>query len=113
MSEISDPVAPSAPSADSKILVEVEADLEPLIPKFMNHLKDYLATLHAAVAQDDLDTVKRTAHIMKGAGGYGFDAITEMAVTLERAAEAGERDRIKAEIAAVERYVARVEVVYV
>ena len=50
---------------------------------------------------------------MKGSGeGYGFDAITGIGRSLERAAQARQSERIRALVGELVTYLERVEVVY-
>ena len=50
---------------------------------------------------------------MKGAGGgYGFDEITNLGAAIERAALAGDAGAVEAATAALEDYLARVDIVH-
>jgi len=56
-----------------KVIEIIDADLEPLILKFMSNTQRELAELRKALAEEDFSTVQRLGHNTKGAGfGYGF-----------------------------------------
>lgn len=79
--------APAAP-----IVSEMDdPDMEELVAKFVDSMKGHATTLDSALRADDRETVRRTAHQLKGAaGGYGFPSITSAAERLEMAAREGE-----------------------
>jgi len=100
-------------SAEEKIIVLVDRDLEGLIPRFMDNRRNDIVTLGMAVAQDDYETVGSLAHGLKGCGaGYGFHEITEIGVGLELAAKANDRQEIQKWIDRLAEYLIRVEIVY-
>lgn len=96
-----------------KIVVQVDADLEDLIPGYLqNRRKDAEAILQALESQD-FETIRVLGHTMKGTGGgYGFDAITEMGRVLEEAAKSQNTQAIQQEVAALLGYLEAVEVVF-
>jgi len=95
-----------------KIVVQVDADLEDLIPEYLqNRLKDAETTLQALENQD-FETIRVLGHTMKGTGGgYGFDAITEMGRGLEAAAKDKNVHAIRQGAADLLDYLQAVEVV--
>lgn len=96
-----------------KIVVQVDADLEDLIPGYLqNRRKDADAILEALENQD-FETIRILGHTMKGTGGgYGFDAITDIGQALEEAAKSRQVQAIRQEVAALLDYLQAVEVVY-
>lgn len=95
------------------LVVHVEADFEPLMPKFMTNRKKEVVTMRKALAQQDFETVRKVAHGMKGAGGsYGFDRVTAMAATIEQAAKTGTGSTIDTELAQLGTYLDQVQVVF-
>jgi len=101
------------PDDSHALIVHIEADFEELLPKFMTNRKNEIVAMRDALALQDLDTIRKVAHGMKGAGGsYGFDHITAMAATIEQAAKAGSADPIAPELALLERYLDQVQVVF-
>ena len=77
------------------ITVEVDSDLEPIIPRYFELQRQGLDELAHAVAGGDAETVRLAGHKMKGTGSsYGFPRLTELGAAIERAAVAG--DLVKA-----------------
>jgi HPt (histidine-containing phosphotransfer) domain-containing protein len=104
---------PQAVDDTSTEIVSIDASFEPLIPKFMTNRKKEVVVMEEALAAKDLDTVRKVAHGMKGAGGsYGFDRISEMASTIEQAAKAGNASPIARDLPALSSYLDRIKVVY-
>jgi len=100
-------------SSHDAVIVHVEADFEPLLPKFMTNRKKEVVTMREALAQQDFETVRKVAHGMKGAGGsYGFDRVTAMAAIIEQAAKTGTAATIDTELAQLGAYLEQVQVVF-
>ncbi len=101
-------------NAPDKIIVEVDADLEDLIPGFLDRRQQDLQTLRAALDTADFEQIQQLAHTLKGVGGgYGFDTITSISEHIQLAAENRRADEIETELAALTNYLERVEVIYV
>ncbi|ULA62258.1 MAG: Hpt domain-containing protein [Nitrospira sp.] len=99
--------------ASQALIVHIESDFEPLLPKFMTNRKKEVVAMRDALAQQDFETIRKIAHGMKGAGGsYGFDCITTMAATMEQAAKSGAADPIRIELDALATYLEQVQVVF-
>lgn len=105
---------PNQPANTGEILiVHVEADFEPLMPKFMTNRKKEVVTMREALAQQDFETIRKVAHGMKGAGGsYGFDRVTAMAAIIEQAAKTATGSTIDTELAQLGAYLDHVQVVF-
>ncbi|MEM9491642.1 MAG: Hpt domain-containing protein, partial [Myxococcota bacterium] len=88
--------------AAAPTVVRVSADIEDLIPLFMEHRQRDLDQLPALLAAGDFDSVRRIGHNMKGSGAaYGLDHISTLGARLERCAAAGDRagvERLGAEL---------------
>ncbi len=70
-----------------RVIVQVDEDLSDLIPGFLTHKRDEVATIFEAVTRRDYAAISSLAHRIKGEGGsYGFDSMTEMGRSLENAA---------------------------
>ncbi|WP_147821161.1 Hpt domain-containing protein [Salidesulfovibrio onnuriiensis] len=70
-----------------KVVEIIDADLEPLIPKFMTNTRRELGEMKDALAAGDFSTVQRLGHNAKGAGfGYGFTQMGELGKGIEQAA---------------------------
>ena len=95
------------------IVVQVDKDLEDLIPEFLDNRRSDVESIRSAVANHDYETVRVLGHSMKGSGGgYGFDDITEIGAALEQAAKRKDNTAIGDELEKLASYLARIEVVY-
>lgn len=62
-----------------------DPDMAELIEMFVAELPERVGALKNAIANQDVDTLRRLSHQLKGAaGGYGFDAITDIARDVEQ-----------------------------
>jgi HPt (histidine-containing phosphotransfer) domain-containing protein len=96
-----------------RIIVHVDPDLADLIPGYLANREKDIAAIHEAVGKKDLDTVRILGHSMKGSGGgYGFKTITDIGMLLEKAAQEGLNDGIRAQIERLDDYLRRIEIVY-
>ncbi|MBX3334024.1 MAG: Hpt domain-containing protein [Nitrospira sp.] len=94
-------------------IVSVDASFEPLIPKFMTNRKKEILTMQESLTAQDLDSVRKVAHGMKGAGGsYGFDRVSEIAAVIEQAAKDGDAATIEHNLSLLGSYLERIKVVY-
>jgi CheY-like chemotaxis protein len=67
-----------------------DPDLAELVLAFVASLPDRIRDLRGAIDREDVPTVRRVAHQLKGAGGgYGFPAITDAAGAVESAIDRG------------------------
>lgn len=97
-----------------KIRVEVEADLEDLIPGYLGNLAKNLDKIDEALQGSDFETSRVLGHNMKGSGGgYGFDYISEMGKKIESASKESDASPVQEAVAALRDYLERVDVVYV
>lgn len=99
--------------SNDKIVVTVDADLEDLIPGFLENRSRELISLRDALDSRNFQTIQSIGHSMKGVGGgYGFDGITDLGKDLEDAARAQDQDGITALIEKYADYLERIEVRY-
>lgn len=97
----------------NRIVVRVDSDLEELIPGFLESMQARSQRIRRALADGDFDAVRAVGHDMKGSGaGYGFDAITDMGASLERAASAGDSASMSHQLELLANYLGRVDVVF-
>jgi CheY-like chemotaxis protein len=93
--------------------IQVDAYLRDLVPGFLEHKREDAGTIRAAIDRADYETISQIGHKMKGEGGsYGFDAVTEMGATLERAALDKDLDTARHTLDAITEYLESVDVVY-
>ncbi|HJT21966.1 MAG TPA: Hpt domain-containing protein [Nitrospira sp.] len=96
-----------------RVTVTIDADLEEIVPRFLDNRRQDLTTLRAAMQHDDLHMVRLLGHRMKGdGGGYGFDAISAIGEALEQAALREDRMAMMQQIGRLGDFLARVDVVY-
>ncbi len=99
---------------DEKILVEIDVDLEELIPEFLEMKRSDIRSIDTYIKEKDFEKIRIIGHSMKGAGsGYGFDRITEIGADIERAAENDDSKTIALKNAELSDYLNRVEMIYV
>jgi HPt (histidine-containing phosphotransfer) domain-containing protein len=95
------------------IQVRVDADLEELMPRFMENRREDIKAIESALAAGDFETIETVAHGLKGSGGgYGFDEITRIGIALERAAKVQSRGDIQKSLDHLARYLTQVEIIY-
>jgi HPt (histidine-containing phosphotransfer) domain-containing protein len=96
-----------------KLVVAVEQQIATLVPRFLAHRAADVGKLSAAVADADFETIRATAHAMKGAGGaYGFPEISRLGAALEECALHRDAAAISELVANLKDYLGRVEVKY-
>lgn len=99
--------------SDEKILVSIDADLEDLIPGFLENRNADLGTLRSHLENSDFANIKSIGHSLKGVGGgYGFERITEIGAGLEAAALQEDNNKISELLESYADYLARIEIVY-
>ena len=100
-------------NAEDAIPVQIDQDLEGIIPGFLENRRRDVQTLETALQENNLTAIRTIGHRMKGdGGGYGFDAISMMGEAIEQAAAREDRDAIRRQTAELIDFLARVTVVY-
>jgi PAS domain S-box-containing protein len=109
----SSPVVANGDCRMKRQLIQIEAYLRDLVPGFLEHKRADTGTIRAAIDRADYDTISQIGHKMKGEGGsFGFDAVTEMGATLERAAQDKDLDTARHTLKEFTDYLESVDVVY-
>jgi signal transduction histidine kinase/HPt (histidine-containing phosphotransfer) domain-containing protein/ActR/RegA family two-component response regulator len=90
-----------APPATSDLIVSQlpmdDEDFREIVIEFIDRLDDQMQQLHNAAAADDLGTIEKVAHMIKGSGGSaGFPAFTNPANQLMLLARSGESSGVDA-----------------
>lgn len=97
----------------SGIRVVIDADLEDLIPRFLQSRHQDLDTLSTALEQGDSERISKVGHRLKGAAGsYGFADLSDMGVELQALAQRNDLERVAAVVECIADYLARVDIVY-
>jgi len=98
---------------DEKIIVQVDAELEDLIPGFLENRRKDVKTLEQALGKGEYETIRKLGHTLKGAGGgYGFGTITDIGRSLENAAKEKNDEEIRKWVGELSNYLQSVEVVF-
>lgn len=110
-------VAVAAPLSTVRLLELIEqharprsgdADIAALASGYLAARTQELAELKTHLAQRHFDAIRRWAHRVKGTGrSYGFEDVTNLAGTLETAAQAGDEAGVRALLEALDTTVAR------
>lgn len=94
--------------------VEVDSDLEEVIPAFMENRQKDLTLLKEAYDKEAFTDSTSIGHTLKGVGGgYGFNRITELGKLIEEASKEGDGQKLAVLIESLEAYLDQVEIVYV
>jgi HPt (histidine-containing phosphotransfer) domain-containing protein len=94
-------------------VVEVDAELEPLVPAFLARRREDAQKVRDAAATGDFETARSLGHQMKGAGaGYGFQPITDLGAAVEAAAKSHDAPRLVELARALSEYLNDLEIRY-
>lgn len=94
-----------------RIIVSIDADLEEIVPRFLEIRVEDVNSILKALGEGDYETIIMRGHSMKGAGAsYGFAAVTDIGLAIENAAKAGASEEIRRLINELSVYLERVEV---
>ena len=97
--------------SDEKIVVQVDPDLEDLIPGFLSNRASDLAALREALAGENFQSIQSIGHSLKGVGGgYGFTGMSEIGAAIEAAAKQQGLEELKGLIENYGEYLDAVEV---
>lgn len=100
--------------SDEKIIVQVDEDLEDLIPGFLENRIQDIEKLRSELEQNNFVNVTSIGHSIKGVGGgYGFDLMSELGAKIETAGKESNVEAIQENIDQLDNYLKRVEVEYV
>ncbi|MGZ3769417.1 MAG: Hpt domain-containing protein [Bdellovibrio sp.] len=98
----------------SKTKVEIDADLEDLIPQFLDNRKNDIDALEKLVEQKDLSAISQLAHKIKGAASsYGFAELGELASQMEIQAKNNQSANLKDLVKKMKVHFHSIEVHYV
>jgi len=92
------------------VRIKVDPDLIDIVPVFLDHRWQDVASLQDALAHEDSSLIRTIAHNLKGAGrSFGFDAVSLIGERLEKAAVTGNWTSIERFINRLITYLERVE----
>ncbi len=100
--------------SSEKIIVQVDEDLEGLIPGFLKNRGQDVEKLRAELEQSNFVNVSSIGHSIKGVGGgYGFDLMSELGAKIEIAGKESNVEVIRENIEKLDNYLKRIEIEYV
>lgn len=98
----------------SKVIVEIDADLQDLVPQFVENRKKDLESLQQLLETCDMTGMAHLTHKIKGAAaGYGFNELSDYAALMEKASKANDLDALKDLLSRMRTHFLNVEVRYV
>lgn len=96
-----------------KIIVQVDAELEDIIPAFLEEMHENVRAMQEALKKCDYETLQHLGHKTKGtAGYYGFDAICNIGTSLDQAAKTRDSEEVRNLVDQLSTYLKRVDVRY-
>lgn len=107
------PEGKDIPETSDKLVVHVDADLEDIIPEFLENRRADIVALTEALAGKDFEAIRILGHTLKGVGGgYGFHFVTNLGASLEQAAREKNAEEIGMLVKELADGIRSVEVVY-
>lgn len=98
----------------TKSIVEIDADLQDLVPQFVENRKKDIETLRQLVQKDDLEAISQLAHKIKGAAaGYGFNELSDLAAQMEKASKKNENAPLPGLVQRMETHFFNIEIQFV
>lgn len=92
------------------VRVTIDPELIDIVPLFLDHRWQDVASLQDALAHEDSSLVRAIAHNLKGAGrSFGFNAVSRIGERLEQAAERSNWHSVERFINRLIAYLERVE----
>ena len=99
--------------SDEKIVVDIDIDLEDLIPGFLENRQKDILKLEQAIEEQDFETLRSVGHNLKGVGGgYGFHEMTTLGAAIEEGAKENNVEIINENVKKLSHYLANVEINY-
>ena len=100
--------------SDESIIIQVDADLEELIPGFLENRNSDILKLRASLESNDFENLRSIGHSLKGVGGgYGFELMSEIGAEIESASKNNNADLIKDKINQLDDYLKRIDIEYI
>ncbi len=101
-------------NSNEPMVVEIDKEMQDLVPLFINQRKIDIAALEQAAAANDHEAVRKIGHSLAGArASYGFQRVSDIGEALEVAAKARNDAEVAKEAGELKDYMRRVVVKYV
>ena len=105
--------APKPADWSESYIVAIDADLEDLIPSFLDNKIADTAKMRQALKDKEFETVRRISHKLKGSlNMYGFGAMSDLCADIEAAATMQKAAAIEANLDRLETYFDKIEISY-
>ena len=99
--------------SDEKIVINIDIDLEDLVPGFIENRQKDILKLEQAIEEQDFETLRSIGHNLKGVGGgYGFHDMTIFGAAIEEGAKENNLETINENVKKLSHYLANVEINY-
>ena len=99
--------------SSDKIRIRVDADLQDLVPGYLENRESDLLIYQQALEKGDFDSIAVLGHSMKGSGGgYGFNDLSQIGRAIEKAAESKDKESVRKSIIDMTAYLKKLEIVY-
>jgi len=97
----------------TKLIEYIDADLAPIIPRFMSNSNQELHAMFKALEEEDYALLRRLGHNAKGAGfGYGFKGMGEIGRRVELAARETDSRTCRLAVEELKNYLEHVQIKY-
>jgi len=101
-------------AGEGLIVVQVDTDMEDLIPEFLKDLHEEMESMVSALRSGDFNELHRLAHGYKGAAGnYGMNDLSKIYLALEKAAKDNSHGKSQERLDQASDYLVRMRVEYV
>ncbi len=99
--------------SSEKIRIRVDADLQDLVPGYLENRESDLLIYQQALEKGDFDSIAVLGHSMKGSGGgYGFNDLSQIGRAIEKAAKSKDKESVRKSIIDMTAYLKKLEIVY-
>ena len=96
-----------------QITVVVDREIKDIVPIFLESRRGDVKAILAALDQSDYEAIRILGHNLHGAGGgYGFNAITDIGISINKAAKEKKAEEIRELVGELSSYLERVNVTY-
>ena len=96
-----------------KIRIQIDPDLQELIPGYLENRRNDLQIYRDALEQGDFKAIAVLGHSMKGSGGgYGFQELSDIGRALENAAKSQDAKAIRKSLMDMSGFLDRLEIIY-
>lgn len=99
--------------SEDKVVVQVDIDLEDLIPGFLENRQKDLQDLEQALEKQDFEMLRSIGHNIKGVGGgYGFHEMTVIGAAIEESAKENKLEIANENVRKLSHYLSNIEIIY-